>query len=279
MNKKFGFIKEINIKNMMESIVKEVLTFRLNRLPVLAEEPTNNTGATATSTGATDPTSTVTGTDPTSTEPTGTEPNKYQVNFEDLVAKARKEEKDKLYPQIKDLKEENGKLTEKVNAQLLTIESKDKEITALKAELEEAKNATSKSDDDKVKALKKEIKDLKAEKEALEKDKVDVTEIENNIRAEYEVKLYREQKLREGGNEIIPELVTGVTKEDIDASFEVAKNRYNDIIKNVVSTTVSNLPTNNVETGKFSAKDFKPEDIANMSPAEWAEKRKLLGLK
>ena len=39
-----------------------------------------------------------------------TTPQTTTVNFEDLIANARKQEKDKLYPQIKKLEEENRKI-------------------------------------------------------------------------------------------------------------------------------------------------------------------------
>ena len=53
------------------------------------------------------------------------------VNFEDLIANARKQEKDKLYPQIKKLEEEKKKLVEKNNQHLLTIGEKDARIKEL----------------------------------------------------------------------------------------------------------------------------------------------------
>jgi hypothetical protein len=270
MCKKFGFIKELNIKSIKGLIFK----------PVYAEEPTQTTtqggeGSGESNKGETTEPSTTKG-EGDSTQ--GSQEN-YQVNFEDLITKARKEEKDKLYPQIKDLKKANEDLTEKNNKNLLSVESKDKEIADLKAKIEELQTSTSKSDSDAVKTLKKEVKDLKATIADMETTKVNVEEIEGRIKDEYEVRLYREQKLREAGEGVIPELVTGLTKEDIDASVKASQERYQSIIKGVVSTAVNHMPVNNANTGKMSMADFKPEDIANMSPAEWAEKRKVLGLK
>lgn len=255
MKRKFGFNARLNMINTM--VKKRLL------MSVLAEEPTG-----------TEPPKT----EPQQTEPPKAEPPKSTVNFEDLVARARKEEKDKLYPQIEGLKKEKDSLTEKINGHLLTIAEKDKTIETLTAELDNVKTTANKNDDEVVKTLKAEVKALKKSIADMEQEKVDVSALEEKIKGEYEVKLYREQKLREGGTEIIPELVGGLTKEDIDNSFEVAKQRYADIIKNVVSTATSKIPTVNTSTEKFSIKDFKAEDIANMTPSQWAEHRKKLGL-
>jgi hypothetical protein len=201
------------------------------------------------------------------------------VNFEDLVAKARKEEKDKLYPQIEALKKSERELTEKNNALLLSIESKDQELSNVKDKLKVAEEGSSKSDSEAVTSLKKELK--KAEKalaDAVQLN-VDAQAIEDKVRAEFEVKLYRETKLRES-KEIIEELVTGTTREEIDNSFEVAKARYASIKGEVATATFRDIPPANVSTNSLITKDFKIEDLANMdvrSP-EYKEMRKKLGL-
>jgi hypothetical protein len=201
------------------------------------------------------------------------------VNFEDMVARARKEEKDKLYPQIEALKKSERELTEKNNTALLAIEGKEQEITDLKEKLKLAEEGNSKSDSETVTTLKKEIKDLKKAVTDAEKANVDAKAIEEKIREEFEVKLYRETKLRES-KEIIEELVTGTTREEIDNSFEVAKARYASIKGTITNDTFKNIPPANVSTNSLITKDFKIEDLANMdvrSP-EYKEMRKKLGL-
>lgn len=195
------------------------------------------------------------------------------VNFEDLIANARKQEKDKLYPQIKKLEEEKKKLVEKNNQHLLTIGEKDARIK----ELELLTNSDSVSE--KETALQNEIESLKTTIANMEKDAISVEEIESSIRAEYEVKLYREQKLREIGDTVIPELIVGTTKEEIDASIVASQERFNQISNKILGSV--QVPVANVSTSSFQSKDLKLEDIANLDPRspEYAQLRAKLGLR
>lgn len=208
-------------------------------------------------------------------QPQQTQPT---VNFEDLITKARAEEKAKLYPKIQKLEGENAKLVEKNNKLLLDLGTKDAEISDLKSQIENTKSSKESTESEKVKALKDEIKTLKATIKGLESNAVDVDALTESIRGEYDVKLYREQRLREVGDTIIPELVMGTTKEEIDASITNAQSRFNDIIAKHGGATTPVTP-NNVNTTSLNAKDFSVEDISKMTPMEWAEKRKMLGFK
>lgn len=201
------------------------------------------------------------------------------VNFEDLIANARKQEKDKLYPQIKKLEEENKKLIEKNNQHLLTIGEKDAKIQELTSEVTKATDNTNKSTSEREKALQNEIETLKTQIANMEKDAISVEDIESSIRAEYEVKLYREQKLREVGDTVIPELITGTTKEEIDASIVASQERFNQISNKILGSV--NMPVANVSTSSFQSKDLKLEDIANLDPRspEYAQLRAKLGLR
>lgn len=212
-------------------------------------------------------------------------PTQSTINFEDLIAKARKEEKEKLYPQINSLKEEVAKITEKYNKALLTIEELKEDKEKLEKTITELKNASNKSNDEKIVELNKEIEKLQKEIERLnaEKNSVNPQEIEEKIRNEYEVKLYREKVLREAVENnvgLIPELVTGTTKEEIDNSLEVSKKRYEEIVGKVASTNF-NIPPVNTNVSKISSKEFSMEDLIKLDPKspEYKELRKKLGLK
>ena len=202
------------------------------------------------------------------------------VNFEDLITKARAEEKAKLYPKIQKLEGENAKLVEKNNSLLLDLGTKDAEISDLKSQIEKSKSSKEATESETVKALKDEIKTLKATIKDMESNAVDVDALTESIRGEYDVKLYREQRLREVGETVIPELVMGTTKEEIDASITNAQARFNDIIAKHGATHVTPTVTpNNVNTQSLNVKDLSVEDISRMTPEEWAEKRKMLGFK
>jgi hypothetical protein len=219
-------------------------------------------------------------TDPNNPTPPATDPPKANpINFEDLIAKARKEEKDKLYPKITALEKERDGLVEKINAHLLTIGQKDTRISELENQI---KNSGA-SESEVVKGLRAEIETLKTQLATAGKNTVDPVEIENRIKSEYEVKLYRMEKLKELAETkegYIPELVTGMTREEIDASLKVAKQRYADILKSA-GVSNNNIPPVNVNTSKINVKNMKMEDLVNLDPksAEYKEIRKQLGLK
>ena len=209
------------------------------------------------------------------------------INFEDLISKARKEEKEKLYPQITSLKTKVDELTEKSNGNLLTIEQKDKEIKRLEGELEKVKDSKVETESETVKRLQGEIKDLKANLEKAEKNKVDKTELENSIRDElkneYEIKLYRIEKINspEYRDSIIPELVMGTSKEEVDNSLVASKQRYEEITNSVLTRENVKLSSGNINTGSLNTKEFTIDDIMNLDPRsdEYAEFRKKMGLK
>lgn len=232
---------------------------------VLAEEPQGTDPATVTP-------------EPQQAEPApqGQAPT---VNFEDLIANARKQEKDKLYPQIKKLEEEKKVLTEKNNNYLLTIGEKDAKISELETKISDLTNNASKGASEKEKSLTSEIEKLKTQIKTMEETTISREDVEKEIRDEYEVKLYREQKLREVGDTVIPELIMGSTKEEIDASVKISQERYSQITERVLGGV--QVPVANVNTSSFGTKDLKIEDIANLDPRspEYAQLRTQLGLK
>lgn len=194
------------------------------------------------------------------------------VNFEQLIAKARQEEKEKLYPQIERLKAENASLVQKVNDYLLKIAEKDEKISSLEKELETLKANPNITEE--YKTLKEEVERLRRENEELKNT------YEQKLTA-IELEYYKKEKIAEANGKIIPELVTGNTKEEIDNSIELAKKRYEEIVSSVakVGTPTTNLPpVNPKNTNTQSFSDLNLEDLMRMSSKEWAEVRKKLGL-
>lgn len=203
------------------------------------------------------------------------------INYEDLISKARKEEKEKLYPKISTLEKEKKDLIEKHNSSLLTIGELQSKIEKL-SKKEETLDTTKEEDKD-LKALKIALEEKELELKTLLETTESVEDVEERVRKaiseEYEVKLYREQKLRQVGDNIIPELVMGTTKEEIDKSIEISQNRFNDIVKRTVSGV--KIPPANTSTSKFNSTEYKLEDLARLDPRseEYRELRKKLGLK
>lgn len=206
------------------------------------------------------------------------QPNTQTVNYEDLIAKARKEEKDKLYPRIKELETEVETWTKRCNQHLITIEKREREISELKESLKKI----STGENPEVAKMKSEIDRLTQELEAAKSSAPNVEELEKKIKDKYDVLLYREQVLREAGDAIIPELITGTTKEEIDASLTVAKERFQKLQQNILDKAgATHLRTSNPDTSRFTSKEMTLEEFAKLDPRspEYKEARKKLGFK
>ena len=226
----------------------------------------------------------------TPTQPDGGEPNSAStippatpaqpsIDFESLISKARKEEKEKLYPEITKLKEELDKKVTRINELLLAIGEKDEIISQKDKELKEAKADSKKSESQEVKELNLKITGLEnklAEKEG---------EISN-------IKLdsYKASKMAEAKGEIIPELVTGSSEEEIDLAVERAKERYKEIVSKIAvppaKTQNSNsIPPVNPNTQSFDNSQVNVADLSSINlytpegKAEYARMRAQMGLK
>jgi hypothetical protein len=139
-----------------------------------------------------------------------------------LIQNARTEEKNKLHQQIENLK---GQLsTEKANAVALATQlgEKTNEITSLNSTIERIKLESTASADDTVKALKTELATKDNQINALTGD---VQALQMKY-ASLELTTYKQAKIAEAGGQLIEELVTGSTMDEIDNSIIVAKNVY-----------------------------------------------------
>lgn len=224
---------------------------------------------------------------------TGTQ--KTTINYEDLIAKARREEKDKQYKTIEKFKTQVSTLTEQHNNDLLRIADLDKQLKEANDKLTTAGSG----DSEEVKTLKETIKTLEKDKADLDKKVKDLednkpasreeieAEVKAELEAEYEVKTYKATRLAELKEDIlVPELVMGDTKEEIDASIQSALERSAEIKKNLGITSgkpskrTPKSPTNPSVSG-VQDKEISLERLATMdvkSP-EYAELRKQLGLR
>ena len=208
------------------------------------------------------------------------------INYEDLIAKARKEEKEKQYSMIEKLKEQINTLTEQHNKDLLEKASLENELKELKEKSAEIKGDETKT----VIALKDRIRELEEENKKLTEDRPPVIkreDIENEVRQElekeFEVKTYKLEKLAEYKEELlVPELVFGSTKEEIDNSIATALERSKQIRDNlgVSSKKKNNIPPANPSSSIIQDKEVSFEKLAtmNVNSPEYRELRKQLGL-
>ena len=90
--------------------------------------------------------------------------------------------------------------------------------------------------------------------------------------------------------QIIPELVSGDTKEAIDESLAKSKARYEELIgvnrnqqqqpqQGQQLGAVPTMPVGNPNTQSFISATISAEEIQRMTPEQWAEYRTKLGLK
>ena len=266
MRKNRGIIVEKRNENIKKRLIE---TFSLK---VFAEEPNN---------------------DEPNNEPSG-EPTPT-INYEDLIAKARREEKEKQYKTIEKLKTQVNTLTEQHNGDLLKVADLDKQLKEAKDKLTTA----SSGDTEEIKTLKATINTLNGEKEELDKKvkefesrkPVSREEVEAELRAEleaeYEVKTYKATKMMELKDDIlVPELVMGSTKEEIDASIQSALERSAKIKESLGITkdgkqkrtpkTPSNPSVSGIQDKEISLEYLASLDV---SSPEYAKVRKQLGLK
>lgn len=227
--------------------------------------------------------------DPTPQTDPATDP--APINFEQAIAQARKEEKDKLYPRIKKAEDEVKSLTTSMNKYLL-------ENAALKDELEKLKSQPA---DPKIKELEDKVTSLENENKTLKENAPNEDEIRQRVEAEYEVKLYAQEQINANKGSIISILIpeiTGKTKEEIDSAIASAKEKTKTIKKDLglsvddeddkddkskktpAPTKQKKAPVANPASSD-DGEEFDAEYIRNLDPRspEYAEFRKKMGLR
>lgn len=277
MSNKRGFKAEI--------IRKAVINNALSAFKMVAhaDEVDSNTTATNTATG------------------TATNTPTPSINYEQLIAQARKEEKEKLYPRITKLEEERNKLIENSNGYLIKIGDLTKAVENLTAENEKLKSGS--EDSQIVKDLKKQIADLEAENKNLKDSATDRESIEKEIRAEYELKSYIAEQKSAHKDDILTtflDTITGSSNEEVDKAVQSAIEKTVSIKKDLGLIDEEGKPTSKSSakkttekkkegvpkvnpsstTGNTDAK-FDADYIRNLDPnsEEYKEFRKSLGLK
>lgn len=212
---------------------------------------------------------------------------KPTLNFEDLIANARREEKDKLYPRIKELEKQIELLTRGHNDDLIKIATAQEELKTLKANSDTAK-------DTEIQKLTKEIADLKAEIEKVKSETPKEEDIRANLEKEYNVKLYIKDKVAEAKDEILPKFmegITGTTNDEVDTAIAKAKADTLEIKKQlgivdeegkpITSKKKQNVPPVVNPTDNISNKTIDSNYVQSLDPRskEYLELRKSLGLR
>lgn len=226
-----------------------------------------------------------------------------QINYEQLIAQARKEEKDKLYPKMQKLEEENKKLVQTGNDNLIKIGDLTQSVSNLTAELQ--KYQTGEVVNEEIEKLKSQVEALTAENQNLKDSAPDIEKIRAEIEQEYEIKAYASEQRTAHKDDVLSsflEEIAGTTKEEIDASVEKAKAKTLSIKKDLglvdeegnpvekkstkKQTETKSAPVkapamNPVDNSGSNIARFDADYIRNLDPSspEYAEFRKSLGLK
>ena len=216
------------------------------------------------------------------------------LNYEELIKKARKEEKDKLYGTIQSLKAEVDEKVKLTNDLLL-------KNAALSEALDKVKN---KKNPD-VERLESENADLKKELEDLKSSIPNEDEIRSKLEKEYEVKLYAQEQKEKNKGKILTMLlddIGGSTKEEVDAGIQSAIEKTKSVKKDLgildededdtdgkskpkekgktKTTPQKRVPSNN-PSGNTSKIQYDLEEIRNMDPRseEYKKLRESMGLR
>ena len=203
-----------------------------------------------------------------------------ELNYEDLIKRARQEEKDKLYGQITKLKDEVSSLKKDKNDLLTVVAEREDTIKQLEGDLVALGETKGK--------LEKDLKDGTATNKTVSNLTLKISQLEAELEkanAEHEKELntikitqHKEKLIAQANGEIIPELVVGETEEEIAESVERAKARYQEITQSAKRSI--KMPYANPNAGLLSDKtELSEADIMNMTPQQWQEHRKKIGLK
>lgn len=213
-----------------------------------------------------------------------------QFTAED-IAKARAQEKAKLYPQLEKVTEELAAL-KKEREERAAIEA---EKAAKRAEREAQREAEKKAKAEEEMSVKELLKQkeqefqAQLEKERLEREKAfALLEREREFQ---ELQQYRQQRLEQERENIIPELIDliqGNTRDEIEQSILGLKERSAKIFESVAQASQQTrkemvgsritAPASGPLDNDSVSNSYSPNDISNMSMADYAKNRaKLLG--
>jgi hypothetical protein len=209
----------------------------------------------------------------------------------DDIAKARAQEKAKLYPQVEKLQDELAILKkEREERERLEGEraAQRQAREAERAALKKAQQEEEMSFKDLLKTKEQEFA-AQLEQERLEREKAFA--LLDREREFQELQQYRQARLEQERDNIIPELIdliSGNNKDEIEQSIAGLKDRSSRIFDSVAQVqqqsrkdmvgTRATLPASGPLDNDSAQTQFSPEAIANMSAAEYMKHRdKLLG--
>lgn len=207
------------------------------------------------------------------------------------IAKARAQEKQKLYPQVEKLQEELSYLRKREEERA----AKEAERNERRKQREAEKEAIIKAQQEEEMSFKELLKtkeqewESKLEAERQEREKA--LALLQREREFQELQQYRQQRLEQERENIVPELIdliSGNSKDEIEQSISDLKTRSQKIFDSVAQVALQSrkemagtritVPANGPLDNDSDSSMLTPDSISNMSMAEYAKNRsKLLG--
>jgi len=209
----------------------------------------------------------------------------------DAIAKAREQEKNKLYPQMEKMREELSSLKKSEEERIAQEAARKEQRRQRDAEVA----AQKKREEDET----LELRDLLSKKEAEWQSQLEAERTEREKafallereREFQELQQYRAQRIEQERDNIIPDLidmVQGNTQDEVEASIASLKAKSANIFDSVAQAAQASrkemqgaritVPASGPLDNDSDSRSYSPENIAEMSLADYAKNRsKLLG--
>jgi DNA repair exonuclease SbcCD ATPase subunit len=207
--------------------------------------------------------------------------NKFYT--EEDLAKVRSQEKDKLYPMIDQLKDEVALLKKEREEQAARMAAEQAELEAARAAKQKEEQEADLEVRDLIKIKEQEWQE-QLERERQERERAFA--LLEQERAFTDLQSYRAERLDQEREAIMPELldlISGNTREEVDASLESLKERSTRILESAqaamqatrrdMTGTRATLPPAGPLENNTSQRQFTAQEIAAMSVQEYAQYR------
>lgn len=173
-------------------------------------------------------------------EKAGTEAKAEGLTEEEVnkrIEAARKQEKDKLYGEIGSLRDMVKELRDSAKAEKEAKEQAQQEAQAQAEAERKAKLSTEERMAEQLRTIEEKLIREASERQRLE-DELD------DERAQRQLDEYRQSLIKIAGDDIIPDLVQGKSKEDMDRSVAFAKSRYQELFSASKAKSEGNVAKN-----------------------------------
>lgn len=203
---------------------------------------------------------------------------------EEDIARARREEKDKLYPEMQTMKQQLAELRQQQEAEAAEKQRLADEADAARREREETELSTKE-------LLAKRDQEWSERFDGLERQREQDRAIYEQERRLVELEAYRMQRIEQEQEYLLPEIrryIGGNTPEEIDASIEMAKADSESIFQNMTASQQAQVPFQQPRGAAPTSppvgpmeqqtqyESITPHDIATMDMETYKRNRHLL---